>query len=108
MKLIEGRKPNFFPASKLAAVAGNKAEYVRYRAFDDAHYKDMIRQCLSEFGSATRAEIDRLLQGKLSDSLTEYQKMNKVQNLLAALKDEGIIERNGPKKKSIWKLKIPD
>jgi ATP-dependent DNA helicase RecG len=108
LKLVEGRKPNLFPASKLAAVVGSKAEYVRYRAFDDAHYKDMIRQCLGEFGSATRAEIDRLLQGKLSDFLTEEQKQNKIQNLLAALKDEGIIERVGPKKKSVWKLKIPN
>ena len=107
LKLVEGRKPNLFPASKLAAVAGSKAEYVRFRAFDDAHYKDMIQQYIVEFSSASRSDIDRLLQDKLSDSLDPDQKRHKIQNLLAAMKKEGIIARSGPKQTAVWKLEHP-
>ena len=105
LKLVEGRAPNVFVASKVAAITGDKAQYIRNRAFDDAHYKKMIYDYLAEYGSASRAEIDRLLKGKLSDVLNEQQQLVKIKNLLAAMarKDKSIVN-HGSKKKPEWRL----
>jgi len=40
--LVEGRFPNLFVAAHVASIAGDKARYIRNRAFDDQHYKEMI------------------------------------------------------------------
>jgi len=106
LKLVEGRAPNVFVASKIAALTGDKAQYIRTRAFDDAHYKKMILDYLAEYGSASRADFDRLLKGKLSDVLSEAQQATKIKNILAAMsrKDDTIFN-HGPKKKPEWRLK---
>ena len=41
-KLVEGRYPNLFVAAHIASATGEKAQYIKNRAFDDAHYKQMI------------------------------------------------------------------
>ena len=61
----------------------------------------MIVQYLRSFGGATRAELNTLLQSKLSDVLTEEQKIRKIGNMLSALKKKGTIQL-GEKKK--WTL----
>lgn len=93
--LIEGRKPNYHISAQLAEISGGKAEYIRHRAFDDQHYKQLIIKCLNKFGNAKRSDIDRLLLEKLPDILNEKQKDNKIRNLLQALKNEGLIEPDG-------------
>ena len=65
-KLIEGRRPNLFVSAKIAAATGDKAAYIKNRAFDKQHYKDMVVAYLEKFGEATRAELDKLLLDKLS------------------------------------------
>jgi ATP-dependent DNA helicase RecG len=105
LKLVEGRKPNLVPASHLAAATESKADYIRHRSFDDAHFKTMVLEYLKKFGSATRQDLNRLLAGKLSDSLSPAQKQAKVQNILASMsRRDKTIFRSGPKKKSVWKL----
>ena len=42
--------------------------------------------------------LNQLLQSKLSDVLTDEQKIRKISNLLSALKKEGIIELTNGKK----------
>jgi ATP-dependent DNA helicase RecG len=37
-KLIEGRRPNLFVSAKIAAATGDKAGYIKNRAFDKQHY----------------------------------------------------------------------
>jgi len=88
------------------ALTGDKAQYIRNRAFDDAHYKKMILDYLAEYGSASRADVDRLLKGKLSDVLTPQQQVVKVKNLLAATsrKDKTIVN-HGSKKKPEWRAR---
>ena len=34
IKLIEGRKPNYFVASYIAAASGEKASYIKNKAFN--------------------------------------------------------------------------
>ena len=61
------------------------------------HFKEMIISYLKSFGGATRGELNQL-QSKLSDVLTDEQKIRKISNLLSALKKEGIIELTNGKK----------
>ena len=41
-KLIEGRYPNVFVSSKVAVATGEKATYIKNRAFDKNFYKQLI------------------------------------------------------------------
>ncbi|VVQ14060.1 hypothetical protein PS934_04044 [Pseudomonas fluorescens] len=82
----------------------SKAEYIRTRGLDDGHYKQLIIDLLTQFGSASRQDIDRLLLSKLSDALDEQQKLNKVGNLLTSLRRAGRITNSGPRKAPLWVL----
>ncbi|MGY6276756.1 hypothetical protein [Methylomonas sp. MgM2] len=93
--LIEGRKPNYHILARVADHSGDRAQYIRHRAFDDQHYKQLIVEYLEKFGIAKRADINRLLLDKLPDVLDATQKDNKIKNLLQALKQEGLIEPEG-------------
>jgi ATP-dependent DNA helicase RecG len=93
--LIEGRKPNYFVAAHIAKVAGEKAAYIRNKAFDDKYFKDLIIEFLSKFKSGTRTDFENLLLSKMSDVLTVKQKSDKVKNILQALKKENKIRLNG-------------
>lgn len=108
LKLVEGRKPNLFPAARIAAATESKADYIRHRAFDDAHYKQLVLEYLRQFGSASRQDLERLLMDKLSDALSDDQKRNKLQNLLASMsRRDSSIFRSGPKRKAVWRLAGP-
>ena len=104
-KLIEGRYPNLFVAAHIASVTGEKAQYIRNRAFDDAHYKQMIVEYLRKYGQASRQDLDSLLLNKLSDVLTEPQKRNKVKNLIASMSRAATIRNAGPRGSPKWILK---
>lgn len=93
--LIEGRKPNFHISAQVADHSGERAQYIRNRAFDDQHYKLMIVEYLEKFGTGKRADFNRLLLDKLPDVLDASQKSHKIKNLLQALKHEGVIEAQG-------------
>lgn len=102
--LIEGRKPNLHVSASVAKATASKADYIRTRGFDDAHYKKMITDLLVEFGSASRKEIDQLLAGKLSDALDETQKQQKISNLLSNLRRAKRIRNAGSRKAPSWVL----
>lgn len=102
--LIEGRKPNFHISAQVADHSDERAQYIRNRAFDDQHYKQLIVEYLEKFGTAKRVDIDRLLLDKLADVLDEKQKHHKIKNLLQSLKKQGVIENSG----RIWCLSKPE
>jgi len=106
LKLIEGRRPNLFVSARIAAVTGDKADYIRQRAFDKEHYKKMIISYLKKFGEAKREDIDKLLLDKISDALDEKQKRNRIGNLLFEMshKDNTILAV-GPRKTAVWVLR---
>ncbi|MFT5702691.1 MAG: ATP-dependent DNA helicase RecG [Rickettsiales bacterium] len=62
------------------------------RSFDDEHFKKMIIQYLQKLGKAKRSAIDALIIPKLSTILSDYQKKNKVMNMLTSLRSEGKIK----------------
>ena len=104
-KLVEGRYPNLFVSSRIAAATEEKAKYIRYRGFDDQHYKDMIVAFIGKYHSATRTDIDNLLTSKLPDALNEQQKRNKIRNLLYAMsKKDNTIKNKGSNRKPKWVL----
>jgi len=104
-KFIEGRRPNLFVSAKIAEVTGDRATYIRNRAFDKAHYKEMIVAYLQRFGKATRKDIDQLLLNKLSDALDARQKRHFVTNLLQEMKRERSIDLDGATRRAQWRLK---
>jgi ATP-dependent DNA helicase RecG len=92
---VEGRKNNLYLSSMVVKPLDNnelKSNYIRNKSFDDDFYKKLIVEYLSKFGQARRKDIDTLLMSKLSESLTQDQKFNKITNLLASLRQAGIIQ----------------
>lgn len=105
-KLIEGQRPRLRVAASVAAVTGGRAEYIRNRPQDDAHYAKLTTDYLERFGSASRHDIDELLLGKLSDALTDTQKATKTSTLLAKMKRSGQITNEGSRTKPSWGLRV--
>ncbi len=105
LKLVEGRRPGLFVSAKVAAATGEKAAYIKNRAFDKEHYRGMIVAFLKKFGEASRAELEGLLVGKISDVLTEKQKRDFVNNLLQGMKREALLEVDGATRWARWRLR---
>jgi len=103
-KLVEGRYPNLFVSSHIAAATGEKARYIRYRAFDKKYYQDMIIEFIKENGSASRKDINDLILNKLPEILTEKQKKSKINNVLTEMSRKDSIKNTGSRKRSQWVL----
>ncbi|HTO38436.1 MAG TPA: RNA-binding domain-containing protein [Brumimicrobium sp.] len=101
--LIEGRKPNFHVAAEIAEASGNKSEYIKMRGLKDTHYKTMILEYLSQYGSADKQDIDKLILDILPDVLDQKQKENKVRNIIHSMskRDETIVNK-GSNRKPKW------
>lgn len=103
-RLVEGRSPNLHVSSAIAAAAATKADYIRTRAQSDTHYAKLIMDYLTQFGGASRQEINDLLWDKLSDALDDEQKRNKVMNLLTKMRRNGQIHNAGTRTQPRWVL----
>ena len=105
LKLVEGRRPNLFVSARIATVTGDKATYIKQRAFNKEHYKTLIITYLEEFGEAKRKDLNNLLIDKISDALDNEQKRNLVRNLLFEMsKKDGKIKALGSRRSAVWKL----
>ena len=106
--LVEGRINNLWPATRLFALDGGKAEDVVYRQSDASHLKDIIRQLILQSGSASISELESGVRDCLPAALTEAQKHNRLKYVLGLMRDEGVVEnlRVG-QKVAVWKLKNP-
>ncbi|MFT0532094.1 RNA-binding domain-containing protein [Castellaniella hirudinis] len=102
--LIEGRKPNYFVSAEVAKATASVADYLRTRAQDDDYYAKLIIDYLTLKGSASRADINSLLMGKLSDALDEKQKDKKISNLLTNLRRKERICNTGSRGHPVWRL----
>ncbi len=102
--LIEGRRPNIYVSAGVAAVTAERAAYIKNRAFDRAHYKEMVIRYLRQFGEAARMDLDSLLIDKLSNAMNAKQKKAFVTNLLQEMKTEGQIEPDGVTRWAKWRL----
>ncbi len=110
LKLIEGRKPNYFISSVMANMTNEKAQYIKNRGFKDEHYKRMILAYIEKFGSATRKELDKLLIDNLPHVLTQEQRGRKINNLISSLSSKQKLIKNISKsrKEPVWVLTNKD
>jgi len=104
-KLIEGRYPNIFVAGEIVISELDKARYIKNKAFDDQYLKDLTMKMFVKYSLITREAVNELLKNKLSDTLSNEQKMNKVKNILKLLAKEGKIICTKIGSKSEWKIK---
>lgn len=102
--LIEGRKPNLHISAVVAEASDSRADYIHTRALDDDYYKKLIVEYLTKFKHASRADVDKLLHGKLSNALSAEQKGSKISNLLSALSRSGKIRNTASRKTPRWEL----
>ncbi len=103
--LVEGKKPNIIISAKVAQTTGQKAAYTRNKAFTKQQYFDWIIKGIRDHGSLSRADIDGLLMGKLSDVYnTDKKKKSKITNLISALRMKGDIKNIGTDLNSKWVL----
>lgn len=104
--VIEGKQPNIYISAGIAKTLNEKDKYVKNKAFDNEYYEKLIYQYLEVYSIATREDIRKLLEDKLSDTLTAEQKNNRVKNLLQLMKNKGVIEIKEFKgRKTVWSLK---
>lgn len=101
-KLIEGRYPNVFVSAYVAQAANKRAQYIKNRAFDADHYEQLILKFIERYGSATRSEIDSLIEDKLPEILDHIQKKNKIGNLISKMRRAGLIQNEGSQKTPRW------
>ena len=105
--LIEGRKPNVHVSARVADLTNEKENYIKQRGFKDAHYKKMIIEFITKYGSASKQEIDKLLIDILPSVLDKKQKENKVRNIIYAMsKRDKTIENRGTNRYPIWILSL--
>ena len=83
--LVEGRSPNIHVSVHVASVTADRARYIRFKGFDEAHYQNLVLEFIGKYGSANREDIDSLLTDKLPEILTEVQKRNKINRLLSVV-----------------------
>ncbi|WP_432505732.1 RNA-binding domain-containing protein [Kineococcus arenarius] len=100
--LVEGRRPHLRVAAAIAATTASRVDYIRTRAQDDTHYSRLVTDYLDRFGSATRQDLDLLLRDKLSDALSDEQKVSKISNLLTKMRRQGEIRNAGSRTKPRW------
>ena len=101
--LIEGRKPHLRVAANVATATGMTASYLKQKGESDEYCRALITDYLKRRDRATRSELDSVVLPSLSVELTEEQKRNKVKNLLAQLRREGIIKFERGERKG-WSL----
>lgn len=105
-KLIEGRKPHFIIAARVAQLTGQTVAYTKQKGFDEQYYADLVQLYLQQHGSASRAEIDSLLMDKLPDLLDQKQKLSKINMLLTRKmrKGKNCIEHVKMDGRWVWRL----
>jgi ATP-dependent DNA helicase RecG len=105
LRVVEGRYPNLFVSSRIAAATGDKAKHILNKGLDKKYYQDMILELVREYGPASREDIDKLLINKLPEILTEGQKKAKIHNLISELSRSLCVIRNiGSRRYPMWVL----
>jgi ATP-dependent DNA helicase RecG len=94
--LIEGKKPKYIISENLAKSTGQVAEYLRQKGENTDYCKEKVLDLIVMNKTGTsKKEIKHLLANKLSESLNEKQKSNRMSYILRKLKAEGKIKNAG-------------
>lgn len=92
---VEGRYPNIYVSFRIADIVGKKEEYVRNKGLKRDVYRQMVLNALDQMGTASVAEIYKVLEGTLPAHMNEKQQVKKVSNILQSMKKENIIDVSG-------------
>ena len=103
--LVEGRIPNIYISKDIAQTTGQKVAYSRHKGLGSKVCEDLLMDALKDHKSLSKEEVARLLWNVLPDVLTEFQKQNKVNNLLSKLRMRGDIYCKASGRSSIWYIK---
>ena len=102
--LVEGRKTSPYLSHAIIELLDNdelKEQYVQNKASDNDYYKKLILSYLEEWGATPRKNINRLLENKLPEFLSDQQKKKRISNFLSELKAVGKIKLDSNMK---WEL----
>ena len=99
--LIEGRKPNFFISKKVAKITHQESQYTLNKGYTDEECMEWVVKGLKDHGVLSRKQINEILWTKLSALLTDEKKMDKIRNLLAKMRRNGIIYNDDKRQ---WRL----
>lgn len=88
----------------MAQRTDRKVEYSQHKGLDSKSCESLLIDSLKDHGELTRQEIDRLLWPVLSDQLDDTQKKNKIGNLLAKLKRNGVLFNITTGNNSVWSI----
>ncbi|MCX6640581.1 MAG: hypothetical protein NTW14_08890 [bacterium] len=106
-KLVEGRYPNLFVSSVLAIDKELKAKYLKNRGLNKTVYQNLIIDCVTQFGSASREDINEYILEMLPKILTEKQKRKKIDNLLGEMSRTGLIVNQSKSRRfSKWVIAV--
>ena len=106
LKLVEGRITSLYLSASAAKSIDESTNYIKNKGFDDKYYKDLIVEYLKQYKKAKKKDIRELLWDKLPNVLSDTQKENKIHNLLASLKKQGIIGKDSEnQQQSNWVLR---
>lgn len=99
--LIEGRKPNFFISKNVAKITHQESQYTLNKGYTDEECMEWVVKGLKDHGVLSRKQINEILWTKLSALLTDEKKMDKIRNLLAKMRRNGIIYNDDKRQ---WRL----
>lgn len=103
--LIEGRKPNYYVAARIAAATGSEAHYIRNRGLEKAKLKEFVIEHIRKIGPSTRDQLEGLLFPMLPRGLDDAQKRNKVTNLLTEMRaKDRVVSCRREGNKYLWAL----
>lgn len=100
---VEGRYHNIYVSFRIADIVGKKEEYVRNKGLKRDVYRQMVLNALDQMGTASVAEIYKVLEGTLPAHMNEKQQVKKVSNILQSMKKENIIDVSGTGHSAKWK-----
>ena len=89
---------------RASAATDTKADFIRAHSQDDVFYQRLVEQYLKTFGVATRSDLNDLLVPKLGEDLSDGEKQHKIDNLLTAMRRDGVIVNTGSRRYSQWRL----
>ena len=100
---VDGRYPNIYVSFRIADIVGKKEEYVRNKGLKRHVYRQIVLNALDQMGTASVAEIYKVLEGTLPAHMNEKQQVKKVSNILQSMKKENIIDVSGTGHSAKWK-----
>ena len=103
--VIEGKAPNVYVSRNSAGTINSQTQSGINKNAEDKYYADLIIGFLHENGSGKKSDFIALLSDKLSDTLDDKQRENKVRALLVSLYRKELIERTTHNKRTgAWQL----